>query len=88
MIKYEERAKQLQNLAEELNAELISFEYRKQVFGNMVVKMRKAETVYDFVTDRGEIYYNNSLVCDASYHQAGKSDTFSRLVEIIKKHVL
>ena len=88
MMKYEEMAKQLQKLAEQLNAELISFEYRKQIFGNMIVKIKKADTVYDFVTDRGEIYCNNSLLCDASYHQAGTSDTFPRLVEIIKERVV
>lgn len=85
IMKYDEMKKQLQDLSTELGAELISFDYYRKVFGNMIVKIRKADMIYEFITDRGEISCNNSLICDSSYHQAGRDDTFTQLIDIIKK---
>lgn len=35
--------------------------------------------------DRGEIYCNHELICDNSYHVAGKSDTSDTLARVIRE---
>jgi len=66
---------------------LISFEYDQKHFGNMIAKIQSASGIYTFVTDRGEIYCNDKMICDSSYHYFEKEDTFPKLLSIIKNEL-
>lgn len=67
------------------NAKLVSFEYDARCFGNMMCKIKVEDQMHTFIVDRGEIVHNDKLLCDSSYHQAGRSDAFPKLLEMIKK---
>lgn len=73
------------DVLEKYNSELIIFEYYKNIFGNFKIVIKSGEQIHTFITDRGEIYHNNTLICDNSYHKAGIDDTFMKLVEVIKQ---
>ena len=45
------------------------------------------DAIFEFVTDRGEIYCNDLFLCDNSYHIAGKSDTVDKLIEMIQSYL-
>lgn len=66
------------------NSLLIEFIYDKKHFGNMIVKIKQNGIIHTFTTDRGEIYYNNQMLCDSSYQYIEKQDTFNKLLQIIK----
>lgn len=38
------------------------FRYYPNVFGNIVLKIKKGDIVKTIITDRGEIYYNEKMV--------------------------
>ena len=38
------------------------FRYYPNVFGNIVLKIKKGDIIETFITDRGEIYYNDKMV--------------------------
>lgn len=76
--------KEIENLVIPYGYKIYSFEYYPKVFGNMVLKLAKSGTIITFVTDRGEIFYNDSIIRDGSYHKTGVDDTFKELMIIIK----
>ena len=42
--------------------EIEYFRYYPDVFGNIVLKIKKSNITETFITDRGEIYYNDKMV--------------------------
>ena len=38
------------------------FRYYHNVFGNIVLKIKKGDIIETFITDRGEIYYNDKMI--------------------------
>ena len=66
---------------------LISFEYDKKHFGNMIVRIKSPNTVYTFITDRGEIYCDGKMICDSSYRYLEKEDTFPKLLSIMQNQL-
>lgn len=38
------------------------FRYYPNVFGNIVLKIKKGDIIETIITDRGEIYYNDKIV--------------------------
>lgn len=87
-----DRNKRERKIKEKLNfflnehdAKLVNFEYYYEIFGNIVIDIEFMSITHRFVTDRGEIYHNENLVCDNSYHVAGKSDTLEMLVKVIEE---
>lgn len=87
----EKKAKMMKDeiniLLERNNARLINFEFYYNVFGNIIVEIEVNNQIHLFMTDRGEIYHNQKIICDNSYHVAGKSDTFEMLVDVIKREL-
>lgn len=69
------------------NATLISLDYNGNVFGNIVVVIKVANTKHTFITDRDEIYHNGKMLCDSSYHYFEKEDAFSKLLQMIKREL-
>ena len=66
------------------NSILIDFRYDAKCFGNMIVKIKQNEIIHVFITDRGEIYHNDEMLCDSSYRYKEKEDTFPKLLQMIK----
>ena len=66
------------------NYTLVSFEFDRKHFGNIIAKINSPSKHYTFVTDRGEIYCNGKMICDSSYRYFEKEDTFPKLLSVIK----
>jgi|GEM_PF-2518835 len=76
---------ELQIFLKNHDAELIKFEWFYKAFGDIIVEIRYKNQIHVFASDRGDIYYNNRPVCNNSYHVAGQSDTFPKIMETIEK---
>ena len=74
----------LKLIVEANNAELVSYKYFNKIFGNFVIEIKYNGKIHTFVTDRGEIYHNSSMICDGAYHKATYDDVFDKLVEGVK----
>lgn len=81
------KKEQLKDFLGAYGAELITFDYYSKIFGNFNVVIKVEDKLHTFITDRGEIIHNSKMVCDNSYHVAGCDDTFSKLIEVIKKEL-
>lgn len=66
------------------DAILIDFIYDSKCFGNMIAKIKQNGKVHTFITDRGEIYHNDEMLCDSSYQYKEKEDTFPKFLQMIK----
>lgn len=75
---------QLSKLMDKYNFEVIEFNYYKQIFGNIVLKIKKNEKELNFVTDRGEIYCNGELLCGYEYLRKENKTTPQKLLEVIE----
>jgi hypothetical protein len=75
----------INSVLEPINAQVIRFDIYYEVFGNMILEIIMGNERHKFVTDKGEIFHNQHLVFDNSYHEAGKHDTFDYLLKAIKK---
>ena len=75
---------QLSKLMNKYSFEVIEFNYYKQIFGNIVLKIKKGEKELTFITDRGEIYCNSELLCDHEYLREKNKTTPQKLLEIIE----
>lgn len=80
----EEILTQLAETAAAHGAEVTAFAYDPRAFGNIAVTVKRGKKKYAFVTDRGEIFCNGCLCCDALYHVAGEDDTHKKLAEIME----
>ena len=69
------------------DATLIDFQYYKKIFGNIIVKIKYRGVIHEFIVDRGEISHNEKMICDNTYHIAGKDDAFDKLCECIVKEL-
>ena len=58
------------------NSTLINFIYDAKCFGNMIAKIKQNGKVHTFITDRGEIYHNDEMLCDSSYQYKEKKIHF------------
>lgn len=77
----------LVSFCENYDAKIIRYEYYKSIFGNFVIQVEYKGELHKFVTDKGEIYLDSTLLCDGSYHIAGQDDTFTQLLEMMKKEL-
>lgn len=75
---------QLSKLKDKYNFEVIEFNYYKQIFGNIVLRIKKEDKELNFVTDRGEIYCNSELLCDYEYLRKENKTTPQKLLEVIE----
>lgn len=64
-----------------------SFDYNAECFGNVSVILSAPDGKHKFITDRGEIYHNDKMLCDSSYHYIEKEDTFPKLLQLIKSEL-
>ena len=59
--------------------EIEYFRYYPDVFGNIVLKIKKDNITETFITDRGEIYYNDKMVAKSE----GALDLQNQLLRVI-----
>ena len=71
-------------MCEKHNARIIKFDYYKKVFGNFVIEIEYNGKLQTIITDRGDIFINDSFVSHNSYH----IDTFTKLLEMVEKELL
>ena len=64
------------------DAKLMSFSYSAQYFGNMILQIHVGGKRHTFITDRGEISHNATVVANSE-----TGDTFSRLLDVVKRSV-
>ncbi len=74
----------LKKLLSTYNCKLISYQYFKKIFGNIVLKIRCIENELNFVTDRGEIFCNGVLLCTYEYIKKENKTTPQKLLEQIE----
>ena len=77
----------INTICDKYNAKIIKFEYYKRIFGNFIIEIEYNDKIYNIVTDKGDIYLNNQLICDSSYHIAGKDDTIEKILEILNNNI-
>jgi hypothetical protein len=87
MLSNDEIIFQLQSVLDNSKFELLSFDRNHQFFGNMIVVIGNEQKKYQFVTDRGQIFCNDSFLLDNNYHIAGQDDTPIYLIKEIEKIV-
>ena len=68
---------------EKCNAKIIRFDYYKKVFGNFVIEIEYNGKFHTIITDRRDIFINDSFVSNNSYH----IDTFTKLLEMVEKEL-
>ncbi len=57
------------------NAVIIEFYKDYKAFGNIVLRIQEKDLIHEFVTDRGDIYYNGKpLFFTKDYYMLGFSD--------------
>ncbi len=83
-IEADEIKKDIQTLLDKYGCELISFEYYKKIFGNIVLKIKFKEEEIEFITDRGEIVCNGKYLCNYDYLITEKKTTPQKLLELIE----
>ncbi|MCM1557163.1 MAG: hypothetical protein NC087_06475 [Anaeroplasma bactoclasticum] len=79
--KYKEKYNRFLLLCEKYKAKIIKFDYYKKVFGNFVIEIEYNMKLHTIITDRGDIFINDSFVSHNSY----QIDTFSKLLEMVEK---
>ncbi len=82
--KYKEKYNRFLLLCEKHNERIIKFDYYKKVFGNFVIEIEYNGKLQTIITDRGDIFINDSFVSHNSYH----IDTFTKLLEMVEKELL
>ena len=67
---------------------LISYFRDHKTFGNFIIEIADGSEIHTFISDRGEIYRDNRLIFDSSYHIAGLDDSPNYLIKAIKELVM
>ncbi len=47
---------ELSAATDEIGAEILEFEFDSKFFGNIILKIKKDDKIYEFIADRDEIY--------------------------------
>lgn len=69
-----------------IGASVLSFNYKDNLLNEEIfVEIRCADESHIFHTIKGNIYYNNRLYCNSSYHYLEKQSTFGKLLDVIKQ---
>ena len=73
----------INNTVHQMGGEIIHFVYDSKYFGNIILMVKKDNKEYKYVVDRGEIYLNNTWICDNSYMREENKDPHKKLIEVI-----
>ena len=73
----------LQNAVKEVQGEIIRLNYYPKHFGNILLEFKKNDKIYEYVVDRGDIYFNQKGICNNSYVRDENIPPYKKLVEIV-----
>lgn len=74
----------IERLLTKYGFELVSFQYFRKVFGNIVVLVKCNNRTLTFVTDRGEIYLDGNPLCSYDYLLTERKSTPEKLLELME----
>lgn len=74
----------LKNTVREVGGEITRLDYYPEHFGNIILHFQKDGTMYEYVVDRGDIYFKRNGVCNDSYFSAEGKQPYQKLIEVIK----
>lgn len=74
---------ELKNAVKNIGGEIIHLEYSARYFGNIILHFKKNDKLYEYVVDRGEIYFNRKGLCNNSYIRDENKQPYQKLIEII-----
>ena len=74
---------ELQNVVSKVQGEIIRLDYYPEHFGNIILHFKKGEKIYEYVVDRGDIYFNKKGVCSNSYVRDENKHPYQKLIEIV-----
>lgn len=74
---------ELQNVVRQVQGEITRLDYYPEHFGNIILHFKKGEKIYEYVVDRGDIYFNKKGVCNNYYIRDEKKRPHQKLIEIV-----
>ena len=74
---------ELQNAVKMVGGKITRLNYYPSHFGNIILHFQKGDKMYEYVVDRGDIYFNKKGVCDYSYLRVEDKASYQKLIEII-----
>lgn len=84
---YKEMKKKIKLILEDTDCKLISFFRNYKAFGDMIVEISKGEMNHTFITDRGEVVFDNRSVISCKHNNHLKNSTALNLIEAIQMFV-
>ena len=75
--------RELQNAVKMVEGEITRLDYYPKHFGNIILHFQKGDKIYEYVVDRGDIYFNKKGVCDNSYLRDEGKTSLQKLIEIV-----
>lgn len=64
---------------------LIYFERNHKFFGNMIARISDGVKEYSIISDRGDIFCNETTILSSEYHIAGKDDLPMYFIKAIEQ---
>lgn len=87
MTHYDAFTVKLNELIEKNDAQLLRCDYFQKIFGNIILEINYRNKTYIILSDRGEIYLNNLLICGSNYHIKGRYDNYQKILDIINDKI-
>lgn len=79
-------------ISQKYNVKILSFQYFKKAFGNIIIEIEKNGDVFTFMSDRGDIFCNRKSSTDGLTrtiksipYDAYSQETHIRLIEFINE---
>ena len=73
----------LNNLIKNTTLKIEQYEYFSQLFGNMILVLKGTRETYKFITDKGDIYLNDSLIITNQDCVIKGKSTFDALIDSV-----
>lgn len=73
----------INNAVTQMGGEITHFIYDRKYFGNIMLVIKKDDKEYEYVVDRGEIYFGNKGFINNSYMREENKEPYQKLIEVI-----
>ena len=57
---------ELRKVVSEVQGEILRLDYYPEHFGNIILHFKRGEKIFEYIVDRGDIYFNKKGVCSNS----------------------
>lgn len=85
--KEKEMKKAIEEVIQPFGYEIDYFKYYQNVFGNIVLKIKRNADLKSFISDRGELYYNGKMIAKTKNSADLKKVLLQFLDKIVKENV-